>query len=1020
MRESHTTTFLFKFKRVPFRLMSIIIFSVLNIFLPINQSIGQEITEVVNLEGSINESSGLIYLNQKLIAHNDSGGEAALYEIDTITGNITRTVVIDNATNVDWEDICFDDSYIYIGDFGNNLGTRQDLKIYRISIADYNTTTDNHVLAEIINFTYKDQDSFTSAQFSTNFDAEALISYNDSLYIFTKNWGDYQSNIYSVSKSPGTYEITKVDNINAQGLITGATYNSNCKTIMLTGYTIFSKAFIYEINGVNSNRFSEGSFERYEISPSGSFQIEGITRYRSNQYYITSEKYNTSPPKLDRLKAKNHLPPNPPTIGTITQPTIDLSTGSVVLQGLPSTSWIINPGSITGTGTSTTITGLASGTYTFTVTDASGYISDLSNVVVINAQPASPSPPSGASTQTFCENATVADLVATGSAIQWYDVSTGGSPLDTSEILNDNQVYYASQTIDNEESIERLSVTVVINYVTGGTIGNDQTYCYGSNTLDTLRAITLPTGSATNLAYQWVSSGSEEGYSAISYGTNLEYSNIDNLINLSTAFVDVRYKRITTSILNGVSCKAESNVVLIQQDKEKPVPNVSPLPDIHVGCEALVLTAPTASDNCGPIIGTTSTSLPILETTVITWTYTDGFGNSSSQTQNVIIDFVDNEPPLIPVLEDLTGECSVTVTRPITIDACAGEITGTTTDLLTYTTQGTHIVTWTFDDGNGNDTTATQKVIINKVTGPVPDILELSPLVGVCSISPTAPTASDYCTGESITATTNTIFPITRQGDSYITWIYTDDNGNITTQNQNVSLNDITPPAISDSIAPTAVVGCSTSYAPDPKNTVAELEALGVKIDDACTPDEYLVVSNTDVAIGTCPIIITREYRITDIAGNVSAPIYHIISIEESSPPEFEGSMDSIVVQGCSVNDAPEAETTITGLENLSGSGNLIINDCDNDADLIVSYSDSVTMSGPSACEITTLKRTYIITDQCGNSSSEIVQIITIEDTEAPQISGLIDETIIEGCDLLYAPPLKIRSQDFRLYQETC
>ncbi|MBN2275698.1 MAG: hypothetical protein JXK95_15320, partial [Bacteroidales bacterium] len=60
-----------------------------------------------------------------------------------------------------------------------------------------------------------------------------------------------------------------------------------------------------------------------------------------------------------------------PTIGTITQPTCAVSTGSVVLSGLPSTgTWTLTrtPGGTTtsGTGTSTTLSGLPTGTYTYT------------------------------------------------------------------------------------------------------------------------------------------------------------------------------------------------------------------------------------------------------------------------------------------------------------------------------------------------------------------------------------------------------------------------------------------------------------------------------------------------------------------------------------------------------------------------------------------------------------------------------------------------------------------------------
>ena len=109
--------------------------------------------------------------------------------------------------------------------------------------------------------------------------------------------------------------------------------------------------------------------------------------------------------------------PTAPIVGLITQPTCTVSTGSVELSGLPATgSWILTmtPGGITtnGTGTTITISGLAAETtYTFTVTDALGGISNASIGVVINAQPSTPLAPTvGAITQPTC-------AVATGSVV---------------------------------------------------------------------------------------------------------------------------------------------------------------------------------------------------------------------------------------------------------------------------------------------------------------------------------------------------------------------------------------------------------------------------------------------------------------------------------------------------------------------------------------------------------------------------------------------------------------------------
>ena len=86
-----------------------------------------------------------------------------------------------------------------------------------------------------------------------------------------------------------------------------------------------------------------------------------------------------------------------PTIDSISQTTCTQSTGGVHLSGLPSTGWTVttNPAGTTieGTGTTTTINMLPPGTYTFTVTVASGCPSSSSAAAVINNQPVSPPPP---------------------------------------------------------------------------------------------------------------------------------------------------------------------------------------------------------------------------------------------------------------------------------------------------------------------------------------------------------------------------------------------------------------------------------------------------------------------------------------------------------------------------------------------------------------------------------------------------------------------------------------------------
>jgi len=107
--------------------------------------------------------------------------------------------------------------------------------------------------------------------------------------------------------------------------------------------------------------------------------------------------------------------PSVPLIGSITQPSCNLPTGSVIINRLPSEgTWelIRNPGNIktVGTGISTTVAGLNPGAYSFKVTNSSGCTSGNSANVVINQQPATPAAPKiGIITQPTC-------AVSTGSA----------------------------------------------------------------------------------------------------------------------------------------------------------------------------------------------------------------------------------------------------------------------------------------------------------------------------------------------------------------------------------------------------------------------------------------------------------------------------------------------------------------------------------------------------------------------------------------------------------------------------
>ncbi|MGB0423521.1 MAG: MBG domain-containing protein, partial [Flavobacteriales bacterium] len=257
-------------------------------------------------------------------------------------------------------------------------------------------------------------------------------------------------------------------------------------------------------------------------------------------------------------------------------------------------------------------------------------------------------------------------------------------------------------------------------------------------------------------------------------------------------------------------------------------PEVPTLSELSGEC-SVTASVPTAIDDCsGVITGTTSDELT--KTTAgsheITWTFDDGHGNAVDVVQVVTV--VDSTEPEMPALSALSGECSVTAEVPTTMDDCVGLIIGTTPDELTKTTVGTHEITWTFDDGNGNAINVVQEVEVIDSTEPA--MPNLSAQSGECSVTVIAPNTFDECRGM-IAGTTNDPTTYTEVGHHEITWTFDDGNGNSIETVQDVVVEDTTPPEMPTLAAVSGV--CSvTAEAPTTFDDCAG-EIVGVTYDQA-------------------------------------------------------------------------------------------------------------------------------------------------------------------------------------------
>ncbi|WP_321372200.1 choice-of-anchor L domain-containing protein [uncultured Draconibacterium sp.] len=103
----------------------------------------------------------------------------------------------------------------------------------------------------------------------------------------------------------------------------------------------------------------------------------------------------------------------------------------------------------------------------------------------VNVVVSDPDKPSGESTQTFClgSEITIADLQVTGENIKWYANESDRAPLDETELLVNGATYYATQTVGDCESDQRLMVTVVIEACCTGvvTASGNSPVCVGDD-----------------------------------------------------------------------------------------------------------------------------------------------------------------------------------------------------------------------------------------------------------------------------------------------------------------------------------------------------------------------------------------------------------------------------------------------------------------------------------------------------------------------------------------------------------
>ncbi|WP_316633127.1 gliding motility-associated C-terminal domain-containing protein [uncultured Flavobacterium sp.] len=187
----------------------------------------------------------------------------------------------------------------------------------------------------------------------------------------------------------------------------------------------------------------------------------------------------------------------------------------------------------------------------------------------------------------------------------------------------------------------------------------------------------------------------------------------------------------------------------------------------------------------------------------------------------------------------------------------------------------------------------------------------------------------------------------------------------------------ISPAAALTAPANATISGCGTNaitgllYSPTSTTiTLAQLNSAGGSLSNSGSIGTY-TISYSDTSTGTCPIVVTRTFKVTTGCGNVTAN--QTITIQDTTAPIWSTAPTALnVTLQCSdtnglttaQNQAPVATDNCNGTVTYTKtSGSFVAGNCAN--------------SG-------TYTNTWVAKDVCLNTSTTFTQVITIQDTTAP------------------------------------
>jgi hypothetical protein len=364
--------------------------------------------------------------------------------------------------------------------------------------------------------------------------------------------------------------------------------------------------------------------------------------------------------------------------------------------------------------------------------------------------------------------------------------------------------------------------------------------------------------------------------------------------------------------------------------------------------------------------------------------------NTSNCSFNVTLKDGDAPIPTVAVLPNLIDSCGVfTIDAPTALDPCnpgAPIIYGTPSTPVGMLLPGTpprynllpgsYVITWVYNDGNGNVSTQPQNITILNDTFPPVAIckpaftVNLSPqgAVGVGlgqinngSFDPNNCGILSYNVSQAL-------FDCSDLGVNVVTLFVTDLKGNTATCTTTITVKDVNPPVFLAAPASLTVESCGLI---PPVTTPV--------IQDSCDATPTVVfteASNRDSSgFGFYNYDITRTWVVTDDSGN-TATHTQVINVRDTKAPVFSPNAPDTVIVSTNFADLSCADTVVLNMAPF-------ISDCATGVNLTVTNS-AFPSGGANATGVYPVGTTPVVftaTDVSGNVSQYTVIVIVRDGT---------------------------------------